>query len=526
MQLLMIVMLMALSVALSITLEQIFSKISVNYISIAMGMLIEGGFILSNHINYGEFPSELFLGIIVAPLLFFEGQATHLNLVAHKMKDIIQITVVMVLICLVIAGFGVNFITGVSLPLAFVLAAISTPTDATATESVTNGLKIPKKEGTLLKLESLFNDASGIILLNMAMLWYLNGKIAYGITLKNFVVSSVGGAMFGLIIAWLIVLFRQMMVRSSYNSVTAQEIIFLFTPAVIFFLAEEFHLSGIIAVVCAGLVHNAEHSNSRMINPQQIQAGRNMQRLVTEVFNSFVFITLGMLLIGIIFDPKITYPSNLWILIGVILYVANVGVRYFFGRITFQMDNKAAWIFSLGGVHGTVTLALAYMVAEMNFSKKDFNLILMSESVLIVLSMLVPTIVFRFILDKEKDYSEAKSEIEKLRAHMVQAAIDEVNKIYVPKKIKETVIFELNAQKQTTRTKDFIKAWKQAVRHPEFSIEEKEMEMRAFFLAFSKEREYLDMVSQKESSYRKYVFYLYNEILQIEALIVDDYIEE
>lgn len=96
----------------------------------------------------------------------------------------------------------------------------------------------------------------------------------------------------------------------------------------------------------------------------------------------------------------------------------------------------------------------------------------------------------------------------------------------MPKKIKETVIFELNAQKQTTRTKDFIKAWKQAVRHPEFSIEEKEMEMRAFFLAFSKEREYLDMVSQKESSYRKYVFYLYNEILQIEALIVDDYIEE
>lgn len=43
MQLLIIVM--ALSVTLSITLEQIFSKISVNYISIAMGMIIEGGIV-------------------------------------------------------------------------------------------------------------------------------------------------------------------------------------------------------------------------------------------------------------------------------------------------------------------------------------------------------------------------------------------------------------------------------------------------------------------------------------------------
>lgn len=46
----MIVMLMALSVALSITLEQIFSKISVNYISIVMGMIIEGGYYLYNEI--------------------------------------------------------------------------------------------------------------------------------------------------------------------------------------------------------------------------------------------------------------------------------------------------------------------------------------------------------------------------------------------------------------------------------------------------------------------------------------------
>ncbi|MFO5422589.1 cation:proton antiporter, partial [Salmonella enterica subsp. enterica serovar 1,4,[5],12:i:-] len=94
-----------------------------------------------------------------------------------ELKHIIQTTVGLVILALIVAGFSLAGLGLVGLPLAFILAAISTPTDATAMESVTNGLEMPSTEGTFLKMESLFNDASGIILFNMAGLWYANGYI-------------------------------------------------------------------------------------------------------------------------------------------------------------------------------------------------------------------------------------------------------------------------------------------------------------------------------------------------------------
>ena len=57
-----------------------------------------------------------------------------------------------------------------SLVIAFVLAPISTPTDATATETVSEGRIVPERQERLLRMESLFNDASGIVLLEAMVL--------------------------------------------------------------------------------------------------------------------------------------------------------------------------------------------------------------------------------------------------------------------------------------------------------------------------------------------------------------------
>lgn len=174
----------------------IFTKISVNYVYILMGMIVAGIPFLNQSIV--RFNAELFMGIIVAPLLFFEGQNTRMNLVLRNIKNIISLTVMMVLLTTIFVGFSTSVILGVSLPLAFILAAISTPTDATATESVTNGLIMPDQQSTNLKLESLFNDASGIVLLNMAILWYVNGTVKYGATLGNLPIPQWAVSLLGL----------------------------------------------------------------------------------------------------------------------------------------------------------------------------------------------------------------------------------------------------------------------------------------------------------------------------------------
>lgn len=515
---------LSLAAIVSIFLAQVFSKISVNYISLIIGAGIFLIPSLGSHVE--NFNSDIFIGLIVAPLLFFEGQSTHLNSVGKEFKNIVQTAVMLVILCLIFAGFGVWAAAGVSLPLAFILAAISTPTDATAGESVTNGLKMPKNEGTFLKMESLFNDASGIILLNMATLWYINGYINYQETILDFFISAVGGIVVGFAFAWVMVLFRQILIRTSYNSLNAQILLYVVEPFVLYYLSEQIHISGIIAVVCAGLVSNAESQRSRLTNAPQVHLGDDIQKMITEIFNSVVFVILGFMFTKIISDEHFSMSSLTWLVIGVVLYVINVLTRYIYGRMRLKFNNRSGWTFALGGVHGAVTLALAYTLAEYHVKSSDFNLVLMSESVLIILSLIVPTIVFRFILKRDVQNSEIDEEVAQIRVNMVHQAIDSINKMYLPDNVKKSVIFDLMAQKQRTRTRDFVREWVNVVKHPEFTGAEKELEMRAFMNAFNQERQYLDMISQSEVKYQDYVFEMYNDILMAESLIIGPTVTE
>ncbi|SUP61655.1 Sodium, potassium, lithium and rubidium/H(+) antiporter [Weissella viridescens] len=67
---------------------------------------------------------------------------------------------------MVVLGFTEQAIMHWVLPLAVALAAIVTPTDATALDSVTSTVKMPSGIKRALNLESLFNDASGLVVWN------------------------------------------------------------------------------------------------------------------------------------------------------------------------------------------------------------------------------------------------------------------------------------------------------------------------------------------------------------------------
>ncbi len=128
----------------SLVISRVFPKISVNYVSTLVGILC--GLIPFIDHRIEEFHAEIFMLLIIAPLLFFfEGFATPFGNLRHKLKQIVGITVIMVLLSTVVAGFALHLAIKISLPLAFVMAAISTPTDATAMSSVSLGLTMPKK---------------------------------------------------------------------------------------------------------------------------------------------------------------------------------------------------------------------------------------------------------------------------------------------------------------------------------------------------------------------------------------------
>lgn len=142
-----------------------------NYISVLIGIIIALVAPLDHLVT--QFHSEAFM-YIIAPLIYFEGQTTRIHFVGHWLRQIIETAVLLVVISMVVAGFSV-YLCGIPLALSFVIAAISTPTDATATETVSEGRIMPARQGKLLRTESLFNDATGIVLVEAMVLWVRTG---------------------------------------------------------------------------------------------------------------------------------------------------------------------------------------------------------------------------------------------------------------------------------------------------------------------------------------------------------------
>lgn len=462
-------------------------------------------------VGFPPFHKEIFM-YIVAPLIYFERQSTRINLIGKRLRQILETAVLLVIVGTVFAGFSVSLL-GILLALAFLMGALSTPTDATATESVLEGLIVPERQENILKMESLFNDASGIILVTAMALWVKNGQFNYQQTFFDFLRSAGGGIIIGIMAALVMISFRQFLGRINHDAYNAQILLFVSTPFFIYFIAEELKVSGIIAVVCAGLMQNSESVRSRFITPRQFHNGLVLLRLLRELLNNTIFVILGLLVVRIIRDDLIIGNTNSqWIVIGILLYITNLLVRYLYGLFS-KMGNKGSIIFALGGVRGAVTLALVYMIIN-NVSSAQFDMIVLAEMLVIILSMVVPSIVFRFILNYDMSRREAGKQVQRLRQEMVKEGLKAVEKI------RESVVYDLRDQKSTNSFADFWHQWAKASRYPEFNEQEKELEQRALLWAFQAERQYLDMVSQKENR-RDYLFEFYNEILLAESILLN-----
>ncbi|WP_054652850.1 cation:proton antiporter [Limosilactobacillus equigenerosi] len=300
-------------------------RIAVNYIALAMGILIAVIPWLNHHVT--AFNETVFMGGLVAPLLFFDGKEMRLGEVRQQVKPIVGMTVVMALLALLATGFTLRGVFGFSLPLAFLLAAISIPTDATATGAVAQGVQLPPRAVLNLKLESLFNDASGLILMSMALEWFHQGEINYQGTAWSFVYAAVGGVIFGWLVAWGLLVVRHHLhnadtnfTNSLANNGTPVKVLLLLTPFLVYFGAEHFHLSGIIAVVVAGLVGNTEDERNRLVNPALAYDNQRLIASLQELMNGSVFVILGVVLVRTIMNDRITYGSWTWIWVGIVLY--------------------------------------------------------------------------------------------------------------------------------------------------------------------------------------------------------------
>ena len=413
-----------------------------------------------------EFESEAFMALIIAPLLFTDAyKASRSELWLYK-KPIVYMAVGLVITTVVVVGYFINYIIpSISLGAAFALAAILSPTDAVAVKSITKGMKLPKGLMSILEGESLLNDAAGIVSFKIALAAIITGTFSLANASREFFIAAIGGVLFGVLIGLVIISAKYVNRKFLNSEPSILVLIQLILPIVIYFSAEEFHFSGIIAVVFAGILLNFERyllQEDSLDNQAVISINYN-QDTVSYLLNGFVFVLLGYLLPNI-FKDMITYPDltmNTAIFYVILITIALIITRFIFVYIfyisfqqhtfktsrniveflkTKQLDVgnysrfEYALITSLCGIHGTVTLATALMIPfTIGTTGEPFplrNAILFIGSGVVLLSMIIGTIFLPLIIKTEDEEIEHKNNA---RSKVLNEVINELQEKYYNK---------------------------------------------------------------------------------------------
>lgn len=266
-----------------------------------------------------------------------------------------------------VAWIAHTFIGGLGWPEAFVLGAIISPPDAVAATSATKGLGLPKRIITVLEGESLVNDATGLIAYRYAVLAVTTGAFSLATAGFQFLVVAIFGIALGLVVG---IVFKWIHRITPDNATNDTALTFL-APYVAYLSAEALHLSGVLAVVTAGLFVSW---NSSTIFSQQtrLQANGSWQTIIF-LLNGIIFILIGLQLHDVLRGIEGHPPAAL------IIYAVIVCVTVIVGRIiwvypgtyiprilskkirtneprpTLQMTTIVAW----SGMRGVVSLAAA-----------------------------------------------------------------------------------------------------------------------------------------------------------------------
>ncbi|MBS9338770.1 sodium:proton antiporter [Fructobacillus sp. M2-14] len=413
-----------------------------------------------------ELDPEFFLFLIIAPLMFQEGQGISFATMKKHFNAIFQLSVILALFVVGIVAFVTNKIQSAwPLTLAIALAAIVVPTDAVAVKSMTTGLKMPKGLNQSLELESLFNDATGIVLLDLALSVYREGHFSLPNAIGHFAIVALGGLIIGALASGLIVALRLYL---SFHASSAQATTIplnILTPFAIYLLAEHFHLSGILAVVAAGIVHNYEESRLQLIATESRVVSGTIWQTLTTLLNGIVFVILGLSIPRILkFIGDFGFNKSFALFwLAIIIYAIMFAARFvwvsfqkqdrlvgFFGKHQTKDRIHRAQIFGIAGVHGAVTLALALSLPNtINGRPLPFlNEILLIATLVILISLLVATFALPKLLDDEElAYSE--EELNNTRSEMIDSAIIKVEQRIANHDVKTAIAQTLQTQKLT-----------------------------------------------------------------------------
>jgi monovalent cation/hydrogen antiporter len=259
-------------------------------------VLVLAGLALSfiPHLPEVKLDPNIVFFFFLPPLIYPAALFTSWRDFRRNLRPILFLAIGLVLVTMVtIAWVAHSLIPALPWAAAFALGAIVSPPDAVAATSVIRRLSVPYRIQAILEGESLVNDATALVAFQFAVAALMTGSFSLGQAALRFVVVAVGGIAFGLAIG-----FAMRWVHRHLDDPPVQITISLLTPFLAYLPAERLHVSGVLAVVAAGIYLG-------WYSPLVARARYRLQafafwEMVVFLLNGFVFITIGLQLPGIL----------------------------------------------------------------------------------------------------------------------------------------------------------------------------------------------------------------------------------
>lgn len=354
--------------AIMIGLSALADKIRLSYPVLLITAGIAIGFIPG--MPKMELDAEVIFLIFLPPLLYDAAFNISFKEFKTNFNTIITLAIGLVFITAVGIAFIGHYIIGMSWPLSFVLGAILSATDAVAAMSITKGLGLSHNTATILEGESLVNDASALVAYRFALAAVTGSAFVFWKASLTFFVLMGGGFLVGFVMARILAF---ILARVKDNAMVCISFMLLM-PFVTYRMAEELHVSGVIAVVILGL---GISRFSRIIFPQELkQQSRYIWDIIIFLLNGLIFILIGLELPLVAKDIE---SDQLWTYVGYSFLITIVALGLRMVRVFLQKSNlqrafqtkrrkveeaalltlQESIIISWSGMRGIVSLAMA-----------------------------------------------------------------------------------------------------------------------------------------------------------------------
>lgn len=345
---------------IGLTIMAMVSSIIVILVDLAFPALRIAGSV-SDALSRIDFYETFMMGML--SLLLFAG-ALHVDFpeMANRKWSILLMATAGVVVSTAVVGTLMWLVLGwlgVEVPFlwALVFGALISPTDPVAVLSILKTARVPRSLEATITGESLFNDGVGVVVFAI-LLALATGGHTHTAPAAMFFVEALGGVALGLLAGY-----TAFLAMRQIDEHTLEVLISLAVVMVAYAVAIDFHISGPIAVVVAGLFIGNRGVKQAMSDKTRLHL-LEFWALIDMVLNSVLFLLIGLEVLVIRF--RTDYVAAALLAIPVVLLARTAGVLVPMAVLSLRgrLIPGAVPVLVWGGLRGGISIALAFSLPE------------------------------------------------------------------------------------------------------------------------------------------------------------------